>query len=116
MARIFHRPARFGARSLALIAALALASTGVAAQGAQGAAAVMDAASSAHTLSVSDRAPVRAGNSVDTAFTRADADGDNRLSRDEAQRLPAVNERFDEIDSNHDRFLSREEFRRGVAN
>ena len=53
---------------------------------------------------------------MDTAFTRADADGDDRLSRDEAQRFPAVTERFDEIDADHDRFLSRAEFRRGVSN
>ncbi|MFT3718688.1 hypothetical protein [Pseudorhodoferax sp.] len=52
---------------------------------------------------------------VDEAFGRADTDGDGRLSREEAQRLPAVAERFDEIDANHDRVLSREEFHRGVS-
>jgi hypothetical protein len=112
--------ARFEQHSVALFAALVMGSTGVAAQSVQQAATLRQgtssSTSSAHTVHMSDRPPARPGNSVDTAFTRADADGDDRLSRDEAQRFPAVTERFDEIDADHDRFLSRAEFRRGVSN
>lgn len=48
--------------------------------------------------------------SGDTAFARADRNKDGKLSRDEARLLPAISERFDEIDADHDGFLSRAEF------
>ncbi len=109
-----YRPlARFEDHSLALFAALALCSTGAAAQsrGTGGGDAVMVQAQAAvSTPAARDTALQRA----DAAFARADANGDGRLSREEAQRLPAVAERFDEFDANGDRMLSREEFHRGI--
>jgi len=108
--------ARFEQHSVAVFAALVMGSTGVAAQNLQQAGALHETAASGQALSLGDQAPARPGTHVDTAFTRADANGDNRLSRDEAQRFPAVTERFDDIDADHDRFLSRAEFQRGVAN
>jgi len=47
---------------------------------------------------------------ADAAFKRADANKDGKLSRQEAIRLPAVEQQFDKIDTNKDRFVSREEF------
>jgi hypothetical protein len=116
MPRKIRPLARFEQHSVALFAALVMGSTGAAAQNLQQAATLRQSTSSAHAVHTGDRTPTRPGNGVDTAFTRADADGDDRLSREEAQRFPAVTERFDEIDADHDRFLSRAEFRRGVAN
>jgi len=51
---------------------------------------------------------------VEAAFTRADNNTDGKLSRDEAQRLPAIALRFDELDKNKDGFLSLEEFAAGA--
>ena len=51
---------------------------------------------------------------IEAAFTRADANADGKLSRDEAQRLPAIALRFDELDKDRDGFLSLEEFAAGA--
>lgn len=106
--------ARFEDHSLALFAALVLCSTGAMAQArgpAGGGEMMVQVQAPVSTSAGRDTAQQRA----DAAFARADANGDGRLSRDEAQRLPAVAERFDEIDANGDRFLSREEFHRGIG-
>jgi Ca2+-binding EF-hand superfamily protein len=47
---------------------------------------------------------------VEAAFNRADANGDGKLSRDEASQLPAIALKFDDLDKNKDGFLSMEEF------
>ncbi|MCJ0765592.1 EF-hand domain-containing protein [Variovorax terrae] len=47
---------------------------------------------------------------VDAAFARADANKDGKISREEAQRFPAVAQRFDQVDLDHDGALSRAEF------
>ena len=46
----------------------------------------------------------------DTAFARADSNKDGKLSAEEARLLPAIFERFEQIDVDKDRFLSRAEF------
>jgi len=43
---------------------------------------------------------------VEAAFGRADANKDGKLDRQEAEHLPAVAQRFDQIDTNHDSFIS----------
>lgn len=52
---------------------------------------------------------------VDAAFNRADTNGDGKLSREEARHFPAVEPRFDQIDSNHDNFISRDEFMKAAG-
>lgn len=47
---------------------------------------------------------------VDAAFARTDNNQDGKLSRAEAEHLPAIALRFDQLDTNKDQFLSREEF------
>ena len=51
----------------------------------------------------------------EAAFQRADSNGDGKLSREEAARLPAIFAKFDEIDTNKDGFLSFDEFSAGVG-
>ena len=45
----------------------------------------------------------------DAAFDRADTNKDGKLSRTEAENLPAVAQRFEQIDTDRDTFISREE-------
>lgn len=54
--------------------------------------------------------------SSDAAFNRADRDRDGRLSRQEVEHFPALALSFEQIDRNHDSFISREEFNSAVAN
>ena len=48
------------------------------------------------------------------AFDRADENHDARLTRAEADRFPEVARRFEQIDTNRDTFISREEFTKAV--
>ncbi|WP_092001557.1 EF-hand domain-containing protein [Polaromonas sp. OV174] len=52
---------------------------------------------------------------LDAAFNRADQNRDGRLSRQETEHFPAVVQRFDQIDANHDNFISREELNRAAG-
>ena len=54
-------------------------------------------------------------NIVRTAFRRADVNADAQLSREEAAALPAVAEKFTQLDRNSDGFLSAAEFEAGVT-
>ncbi len=60
-------------------------------------------------LSAKDKA------TIDTAFGRADTNGDGKLSKEEAAKLPAIAAKFDELDKNKDGFLSLEEFAAGLV-
>lgn len=48
--------------------------------------------------------------SAEAAFRRADTNADNRLSKAEAESLPAIAARFAELDKDKDGFLSMAEF------
>ena len=50
---------------------------------------------------------------MESAFTRADGNGDGKLSKEEAARMPAIAAKFDELDANKDGFLNMEEFAAG---
>jgi len=43
-------------------------------------------------------------------FVRIDTNSDGKVSKEEATRLPSVATRWEELDKNHDGWLSREEF------
>ena len=112
----------FEIRSLLVIATFAL---GAVAAHAQSGAAPSPATSHTPQVSrtaVTDTATARtvAQNGVsrsqlDAAFNRADRNGDGKLSRAEAEHFPLLVERFDQIDGNHDAFLSRDEFERAAG-
>ena len=49
---------------------------------------------------------------VNEAFARADVNSDGKLDRREAELFAPVAQRFDELDSNNDNYVSREELRK----
>jgi hypothetical protein len=106
-----HSIPSFELRSVLLVAALAL--------GAAGAARAQTAAPSpaSPTSPPSQMAPSAAPSAavpqnrttpkdVEAAFGRADTNKDGKLDRQEAEHLPAVAQRFEQIDTNHDTFIS----------
>jgi EF hand len=52
---------------------------------------------------------------AEAAFKRADANGDGKLSKDEAARLPEIAARFDELDKDKDGALSMAEYMASMA-
>ena len=100
-----HFIPNFEARSVLLVATLAFA--GIA--GAQGQTISPVPGRDAPAATGSVPANKATSNDVNAAFDRADADKDGKLSRTEAENLPAVAQRFEQIDSDRDTFVSREE-------
>ena len=47
---------------------------------------------------------------LDAIFLQADTNKDGKLDRKEAESLAAVAQRFEQLDANHDGFISRAEF------
>jgi len=99
-----HSIPGFELRSVLLIAALAA--------GAVGAARAQTAPASPNSPPSQMEAPAAVPQNrtttkdVEAAFSRADANKDGKLDRQEAEHLPAVAQRFDQIDANHDSFIS----------
>ena len=99
----------FEAHSVALLATLVLG----------GAAAIHTRARAAEEVASAQPAPYtryvgissRSGN---VAFQRADANRDGKLSREEAERLPAIAQVFQEFDRNRDGYLTPEEFEQAI--
>ena len=107
----FHFIPNFELRSVTLLAALTVGAA-LAAQAQttdSGAVRPPSTQSGPSTQSTPPRAGPTAQD-IDAAFTRADANKDGKLSRQEAIRFPAVEQRFDQIDTNKDQFVSRGEF------
>ncbi len=111
----FHFIPNFELRSVALLAALTVGAALSAQAQTTGSGAVKAPAMPGAPVTQS-AAPKAAPTSQDTeaAFARADANKDGKLSRQEAARLPAVEQRFDQIDTNKDQFVSREEFEAAI--
>ena len=52
---------------------------------------------------------------LEAAFTKADANADGKLSKEEAMAVPAVGAKFAELDKNKDGFLTLAEFSTGFT-
>jgi len=71
-------------------------------------------ASTATPVAMKVEPTAKARLAMEGAFARADLNSDGKLTRAEAVHLPAIEARFDELDTNHDGFLSLEEFIAGA--
>ena len=100
-----HFIPNFEARSVLLVAAMAFG--GVA--GAQGQTTAPRPSTSASAAAQSIPANKASTSDVNAAFDRADTNKDGKLSRTEAENLPSVAQRFEQIDTDRDTFISREE-------
>ena len=102
----------FEASSVVLIAALAI--------GALGAVTVAHAQTPAPAATPAP-APMAGGTKatakdLDAAFARADVNKDGKLDKKEAEMMPAISERFGQLDADSDGFISREEFSKAAGN
>ena len=95
----------FEARSVLLIAALALVS-----------------ATSAHAHAQPTAAPLAAApqnsastKNIEAAFVKAEVNKDGKLDKKEAEMMPAIAERFTQLDAYVDGFVSREEFGKAIG-
>lgn len=88
-------------RSVALIAALAAALP---------LAAVAQSAQPGQPAQPGGAGQTPSANTPEVAFMRADANGDGKLSKPEAGRMPAVASKFDALDKDKDGMLSMGEF------
>ena len=52
---------------------------------------------------------------LEAAFTKADANADGKLSKEESAMLPAISAKFAELDKNKDGFLTLAEFAAGYS-
>jgi hypothetical protein len=52
---------------------------------------------------------------AESAFAKVDANGDGKLTKDEAAKLPAIGAKFAELDKNKDGWLSLDEFGTGYV-
>ena len=52
---------------------------------------------------------------LEAAFTKADANGDGKLSREEAAKVPAIAAKFDALDKDKDGALTLAEFSAGYS-
>jgi len=52
---------------------------------------------------------------LEAAFNRADTDRDGKLNRQETEHFPALAHRFEQIDTDHDSFISRDEFNQAAG-
>jgi predicted lipid-binding transport protein (Tim44 family) len=114
--RKMHFIPNFEASSVVLVAALAVGALG--------------AVTAAHAQTTppagSSATPAAAGGAggagkasakdLDAAFARADANKDGKLDKKEAEMMPAVSERFGQLDADSDGFISREEFSKAAGN
>jgi Ca2+-binding EF-hand superfamily protein len=65
-----------------------------------------------------DKAPAgdaKARMATEAAFTKADANGDGKLSKDEAAKLPAIAAKFETLDKDKDGALTLAEFAAGYT-
>ncbi len=97
-----HFIPNFELRSVVLLSALVL---GAGASYAQSTAAPMAAGPQANA----------SAKDLDAAFAKADTNKDGKLDKKEAAMMPAIADKFDQLDTNADGFISREEFSKAAG-
>ena len=70
-------------------------------------------AASAQTTAAPPAPTAKDKTAMEAAFTRADANADGKLSKEESARMPAIAAKFDELDTNKDGSLTMDEFATG---
>lgn len=109
--RKMHFIPNFEASSVVLVAALAL--------GALGAATAVHAQTATPAPAAAPAAAGGAGKAsakdLDAAFARADVNKDGKLDKKEAEMMPAISERFGQLDADSDGAISREEFSKAAG-
>ena len=98
-----HFIPNFELRSVVLLSALVLGGAGAA-----------QAQSTAPPMAAGPQANASA-KELDAAFAKADTNKDGKLDKKEAQMMPTVADRFEQLDTNGDGFLSREEFSKAAG-
>lgn len=121
--QLSRRPiANFGLCSVIVIAAFTMGAASVARAQSTSSTHSANSANSAPSqmapMAAADAIPANKVTSMDldAAFNRADVNRDGKLNRAESEHFPAVALRFEQIDSNRDSFISREEFNRAASN
>lgn len=104
----------FDARSLVLFATLTMGGTQAVLAQSSHSAASTKSETAISAQQVEAPAPAPAAPTTAQAFERADANGDGKLTLREAERYPAVAERFGQFDRDHNGSLSRDEFSKGI--
>lgn len=106
-------PLPFEYFSVLLMAALVLAAAGAA--HAQSAAPSAASPNSPATQAAPIPPNATTSREVEAVFLRADTNRDGKLDRKEAERLPAVSQRFDQIDTDHDSAISLSELNKAAG-
>ncbi len=70
----------------------------------------MTSPSAAPAAPAAPKAAATSSKDMEASFVRADTNKDGKLSREEAEQLPALAQRFEQIDTDGDKFISRAEF------
>ena len=111
--RKMHFIPNFEASSVVLVAALAIGASGAASTvHAQTATPAPSAATSPAAASGAGKASAK---DLDAAFARADVNKDGKRDKKEAEMMPAVAERFGQLDADSDGSISREEFNKAAG-
>jgi EF hand len=74
---------------------------------------ILSSAAAALAVTLAMPAVAQAPSAAEAAFKRADANGDGKLTKEEAARLPAIAAKFEELDKDKDGALSMSEFTAG---
>ena len=117
--RKMHFIPNFEASSVVLVAGLAMGALGAASAVRAQTSLPAPAATTAPATTSAPAATGSAGNTsakdLDAAFARADVNKDGKLDQKEAAVMPAIAERFGQLDANSDGAISREEFSKAAG-